>query len=66
MGHVLKWAEDHGSNDINHCGIGNLSGYLDEDPYVINHLVWAFMSVNLTGKAREIFCNVADFQRLEV
>ena len=66
MKYVLKWAEDHGSNPVTAQGIAGLVDYLDEEPMVLIHLLWAFLNVNLTGAAREIFCNVEDSQGLEV
>ena len=65
MGCLLKWAEDHGGNNVTMQGIQQLINFLDEDPFVINHLLWAFLNVNLTGRAREIFCNVQDSQGFE-
>ena len=62
---VLKWAEDFGNNFIDPTHIQSLRNYLDEDPDVLNHLLWAFLNINLTAKAREIFCNVPDSQGLE-
>ena len=60
MGHLLKWAEDHGAASVTMESISSLMGQLDEDPFVIGHLLWAFLNVNLTLKAREVFCNVPD------
>ena len=57
MSHLLRWAEAHGAMNVFMDGIGNLVGHLDEDPFVISHLLRAFLNVNLTRKAREIFCN---------
>ena len=65
MGHLLKWAEDHGSASVTMESIGTLVGCLDEDPFVIGHLLWAFLNVNLTHKAREVFCNVPDSHGFE-
>ena len=65
MGCLLKWAEDHGGNNVTMEGIQQLINFLDEDPIVVNHLLWAFLNVNLTGRAREIFCNVQDSQGFE-
>ena len=33
---------------------------------MLNHLLWAFFNLNLTGLARDIFCNVEEFHGLEV
>ena len=65
MKHILKWAEDNKTTEIHTGAVGSLGPYLDEDPFVISHLLWAFLNVNLTGKAREVFCNVPDSQGLE-
>ena len=65
MKYLLKWAEDHATAEVTAQGLRGLAPYLDEDPFVINHLLWAFLNVNLTGKAREIFCNVGDSQGFE-
>ena len=37
--------------------VRGLQPYLDEDPGVINHLLWGFLGINLTGAARDIFGN---------
>ena len=66
MGHLLRWAECHGNREINPQMVNDLSSYLDEEPYVVSHLLWGFLNVNLVGKAREIFCNVGDSQGFEV
>ena len=65
MSCVIKWIEDHGGSDVTADGIGGLRSFLDEDPYVMSHLMWGYLNVNLTAKAREIFCNVPDSQGFE-
>ena len=65
MGAVLKWVEDHGGQPVTEQGIMRLTTCLDEDPFIVNHLLWAFLNINLTAKAREIFCNVSDSQGFE-
>ena len=65
MRYVLKWAEEHGAHEVTAPGIQGLAPFLDEDPHVMSHLLWAFLNVNLVGAAREVFCNVGDSQGLE-
>ena len=47
MGHVLMWFEGHGAADVTTEGLYSLTNFLDEDPFVINHLVWAFPSTSI-------------------
>ena len=63
---LLRWAEDFKKNTILPEHVFALKPFMDEDPMVIDHLLWAYFNLNLTGQAREIFCNVGDFQGLEV
>ncbi len=65
MKHVLKWAEDHGNVEISLAAVESLRPHLDEDPGVLNHLLWAFLNVNLVDAAGEVFCNVPDSQGFE-
>ena len=65
MKYVLKWEESHGTNIITPSNVMSLAPHLDEDPFVMNHLLWAFLNVNLTNAAREIFCNVPDSEGFE-
>ena len=62
----LEWAEAFGKTEITQKDVEGLRCLLDEDPVVINHLLWAFFNVNLTGWAQEMYGNVSDFQGLEV
>ena len=39
---------------------------MDEDPHVINNLLWEFVNLNLTGAAHEIFFNTRQSNGLEV
>ena len=64
--HVLKWAEQHRGKEIATAEVANLRAHMDEDPVVVGHLLWAFFNVNLTDKARDIFCNVEESHGLEV
>ena len=64
--HVLKWAEQHQACEIATTSVAQLRPHMDEDPVVINHLLWAFFNVNLVDKARDIFCNVEESHGLEV
>ena len=66
MKHLLAWAERHGTVPISESEAEALRCHLDECPVVISHLLWAFLNVNLTAAAREIFCNVADSHGFEV
>ena len=63
---LLQWAEDFKKETVTAQHVEALWYYMDEDPSVVNHLLWAFFNVNLTAAAREIFCNVEDFNGLEV
>ena len=60
---LLKWAEDHGDGEVTTADVESLRYYMEEDPVVISHLLWAFMGVNLTGAALAIFGNVEGGQR---
>ena len=63
---LLKWADDFNTEVVTRAHVESLKPYMDEDRTVINHLLWAFLSVNLTGAAREIFGNAPDSNGLEV
>ena len=39
---------------------------MDEDLHVMNHLLWEFVNLNLTGAAHEIFSNTGKSNGLEV
>ena len=65
MKFLLKWAEDFGTMEITSDAVQGLKMFMDEDPEVMDHLLWAFLNINLTGAAREIFCNCQDSQGLE-
>ena len=64
MRQLLQWAEDHGAAEIVNGEVEALGPYADESPSILSHLPWAFLGVNLTGDAREIFGNVPDSQGL--
>ena len=66
MFHVLKWAETRGNAPITREAVEDLKGWTDEDPLIIDHLMWGFLHLNLTGAAREIFCNTCHSQGVEV
>ena len=63
---LLQWAEDYKANVITMQNVQELDGWIEENPMIVNHLLWAFFNVNLVGEAREIFCNVEDSHGLEV
>ncbi len=63
---LLQWAEEFKNVAITMQDVQNLAGWMEEDPGVISHLLWAFFNINLIGEAREIFCNVEDSHGLEV
>ena len=63
---LLKWSEDHGDAEVTAADVESLRYYMEEDPVVISHLLWAFMGVNLTGAAQAIFGNVEASNGLEV
>ena len=64
--YLLQWAEDFKKEKITMEHVQNLDPIMGENPMITDHLLWAFFNVNLVGVAREIFCNVGDFQGLEV
>ena len=66
MAHALRWAAARGNTPITKEAVESLRGWMDEDPLVVDHLLWGFLNINLTGAAREIFCNVGAGQGLEV
>ena len=66
MKHLLAWAERHGTVPISESVVDASRCHLDECPVVISHLLWAFLNVNLTAAAREIFFNVADSPGFEL
>ena len=39
---------------------------MDEDPHVMNHLLWEFVNLNLTGAAHDLFSNTGQSNGLEV
>ncbi len=63
---LLQWAEDYKAVGIPMADVNALAARMEEDPIVINHLLWAFFNINLVNEAREIFCNVEDSHGLEV
>ena len=66
MAHILRWAENRGSNPVTKSGVESVRLWMDEDPHVINHLLWGFMNINLVGAANEIFSNTEQSNGLEV
>ena len=63
---LLNWAEDAGKTPIQGEDVARLSGHFQDDPVVMDHLLWGYFNVNLVGAAREIFCNVPESRGLEV
>ena len=63
---LLDWAERSGKIPLTEEAVRNLAPHMEEDPMVVNHLLWAFFQSNLVGAAKEIFDNVSEFQGLEV
>ncbi len=63
---LLHWAGGYKKANIPIADVQGLSAWMNEDPLVINHLLWAFFNINLVGEAREICCNVEDSHGLEV
>ena len=55
---LLTWAEDAGKASIQMSDVAMLSGHFQDDPLVMDHLLWGYFNANLIGAAREIFCNV--------
>ena len=43
-----------------------LRDYMEEDPVVISHLLWAFLGINVTGGAKEMYRNAPTSNGLEV
>ena len=66
MQYVLKLAEIRGNVPVTREAVGESRGWMDEDPHVIEHLLWGFLDLNLTGAAREIFCITGQSQGFEV
>ena len=63
---VLNWAQGHGSGPVIDQNVEALAWHLDEDPKVINHLLWAFPNANLTGQDRQIYNNSPECNGWEV
>ena len=63
---MLKWAEDHDNTMVTAEATQSLQVHMAEDPTVVSHLLWAYLGVNLTGAAREIYGNVEQGNGLEV
>ena len=66
MACILRWAEGRGNNPVTSDSVESLRRRMDEDPHVINHLLWGFMNLNLTGAAHEIFSNTGQSNGVEV
>ena len=63
---LLEWAEQHDGTEVKDEKIEELRPYMDEDPVVISHLLWAFLGINLTGSAKEMYRNAPGSNGLEV
>ena len=63
---LLEWAEEHNVTEVKEEEVQKLRPYMDEDPVVINHLLWAFLGINLTGSAKEMYRNTPSSNGLEV
>ena len=57
MKYLLTWAEKRGNNPITPGALEPLRDWMDEDPWMVGHLLWAFLAVNLTGAALAIHAN---------
>ena len=66
MTHILEWAENRGSNPVTKDDVEKLRPWMNEDPHVINHLLWGFLNINLVGAAKDIFSNTEQSNGLEV
>ena len=66
MAHILRWAENRGSSPVTKDDVESFRRWMDEDPHVINHLLWGFMNINFVGAAKEIFSNTDQSNGLEV
>ena len=66
MTHILEWAENRGSNPVTKGDVEKLRPWMNEDPHVINHLLWGFLNINLVGAAKDIFSNTEQSNGLEV
>ena len=63
---LLQWAEDFRKSVITTEHVDMLEPFMDESPRVVNHLIWGYLALNLTGLAHDIFANVEEFNGLEV
>ena len=57
MAYIWRWAESRGSNPVTRDEVESFRCWMDEDLHVVDHLLWGFLNLNLTGAAREIFSN---------
>ena len=66
MAYILKCAEGRANNPVTKDNVESFRRWMDEDPHVMNHLLWEFVNLNLTGAAHEIFSNTGQSNGLEV
>ena len=66
MAYVLRWAENRGKNRVIRDEVESFRRWMIEDPHVVDHFLWGFRDLNLTGAAREIFSNTGRSNGLEV
>ena len=66
MAYILRWAEGRGNNPVTRDAVESFKRWMDEDPHVIDHLLWRFLNLNLAGAARGIFSNTCFSNGLEV
>ena len=66
MKYLLTWAEKRGNNPITKEDLEPLRSWMDEDPWLVGHLMWAFLAVNLTGAALAIHANCDESNGFEV
>ena len=66
MRQLLTWAERREQNPITPETLETLKCWMDEDPVMIGHFLWAFLGVNLTGAALAIHANCGESNGFEV
>ena len=66
MAYVLKLAEGRANNPVTKDNVESFRRRIDEDLHVMNHLLWEFVNVSLTGATHEILSNTSQSNGLEV
>ena len=66
MKYLLTWAERRDKDPIIPEALEPLKAWMNEDPVMVGHLLWAFLGVNLTGAALAIHANCSESNGFEV